>query len=665
MPNVTKKIYGTAIYNSQVKDYVIASSGTVATNGDFNIIELHFDISTISSADVARMIIAVTKASVTNVGSTIDSSKIQKFIEAQSAAKTYLYNSFSTGDISLTLNSDGIGYLIENNLLKVYIDARILSYGGNPPSTMSTLCRLTINVDESSSYIECTTVEPVITSFLVEGNSIDSNIVCTWQQEDVDNWTLEVLQSNIVIATRTGTTISGCTFLPGDIVSGGNTTFRLTASKGTNYKVVSQDVNLLFTQVKIINVEPDGVAQRRDSNIILSFTGNNITSYSIVAKQLGIAKFSQSGTNESGLTNFSFTMVSNLFENGEVEIVVEANYVGTNYQNNDSMTAKFNVYGNPSIPIITAEQEYSTPFPTIYIAESDSYVSYILEIDGIEQSERYGNITEFTPSEPLGNEEYHTIKLKVKNQYQLWSSYARCTFFVSYSSVEEPQINVYANERKACIIINCESGEQENFRNHSILRKENGTWREIAKELERIDTYEDSTCASQNDYEYKARAYDVYGGFKDSKIKKCSCQFEKTMLSIPFTDISVQIEYYKSESDVQKPITYNTSKSYVEVCGLSVPKLKNTTLKYRVLPINVVFKTKEKLEEFLKLENEDILLFRDKNGEKMYCSMSITTTQNMSRYYKGITITLTECYFKEGDYIEAEDHSFTWNKEEY
>lgn len=436
----------------------------------------------------------------------------------------------------------------------------------------------------------------------------------------------------------------------------------------TTYAHTTVDFTVFVYQGEITSVWPNGTRELRKSNIQLGFSAKNFTDYTLSATQGGVTKYTTTGTNISdidAIVTKTFSMVNSLFDQGEVTVTVMVSNTRNGYTTTDNMTVKFTVIDNPNTPTLTYEQSYNTPRPVIYIACSSTYISYKIVIDDVEGSEIFGNISSYYFESALKNNTYHTFKIRVKNTYGLWSDWGTATFYIAYAELNMPSFNVYTDPINGCIGVAIESTEQTDFKDHSVLRLENGIWVEIGKELERICTFYDNSCASGVTYAYKVRANDTYGGYKESYAIEQTIHFTGTVLSVPWTNQRLKLEYYNSEEDVTKNVVPSSSDTYVEVCGLSLPKLKKGTLNSRSLQLNIAFKTQEKYQEFIELIQNDVLLFRDGKGLKMYCHIVPTNFKDYLRYYRCVTVAITEVYYKEGDFVEIPDRPFVWSKEEY
>lgn len=526
---------------------------------------------------------------------------------------------------------------------------------GTMATAETTISLSKINVSIATASLTSTNIE--------KGSSITASATGT----NISGVRVDILDSNSnLVFQNTSDTFSTLSLSSGSykakvIAYHTNGYYETTDNEIINFTVFSYDA-------EITSVWPNATRELRKSSIQLGFSAKNFTSYSISAIQGNVTKYSKTGTNASNIDEVvskTFDMVNSLFDQGEASITVSVTNARSYYSTDDSMTVKFTVIDNPNTPTLTYEQTYSTPKPTIYCAHTSTYVSYKIAIDDIEGSEIFGTISQYYFETALENNAYHTFKLKVKNTYGLWSEWATASFHIAYAELNTPEFSVYTDAANGCICIAMESTDEENFRYNSVLRLENGTWVEIGKNLERICTFYDNSCASNKEYSYKVRAYDVFGGYKDTSAVTCKIEFTGTILSVPWTNKKLKLQYFDSEDDVIKNIANNISDAYVEVCGLSLPKLQKGTLKGRSLQLNVAFKTKQAYDEFMSFIGNDTLLFRDGKGVKMYCHITTSNEKDYLRYYKCVTANIKEIYYKEGDFIEVPDKPFTWNVEEY
>ena len=522
---------------------------------------------------------------------------------------------------------------------------------------------------QAEAQISLSGFSPTISTATLSSTNVErgTSIISTVTGANITGHKVNILDSNNNLISQDNLpTFSTVNLLPGTYKA------QIIAYHTNGYYTNIDTTTINFTvyayDATITSIWPNTTNELRKSNIQIGFSAKNFISYAISVVQNGVTKYATNGDNSSNVEDIVtkvFTLINSLLNVGNATINVNISNTRNGYTSTDSMSATFNVIDNPNVPKITYEQTYRTPKPTIYVSNSSSYISYKLSIDDIETSEIFGSVDQYYFESALENNKYHTFKVKVKNTYGLWSEWASVTFYVDYAELNAPMLNIYTDLKNGCICVAMESEQQENFISHSVLRLENNTWIEIGKELERICTFIDNSCASGNIYQYKVRANDVYGGYKDSEIVEMVISFNGTFLSVPWTNEKIKLEYYNSEDDINKNIVPDNSDEYVRVCGLELPKLKKGSIKGRSLTLNIAFKVREKFDEFMNFIENDTLLLRDGKGLKMYCHIVPTNYKDYLRYYRCVTIAITEIYYKEGDFIEVPDRAFTWNKEEY
>lgn len=597
---------------------------------------------------------------------------------------------------SVTLSSSNVerGTNITTSILGTNIDSYTVDIlnsdetviASNVGSTFSTgtleqgSYKAKINAIHSNGYISEYNTEKKNFSIYQTNPTISSASLSTTNTE----------RGNDITATATGTNITGLKVDIYDtnnnpILQNQNSTFNTLSLLAGTYKakIKAYYDNGYYTSwsyysditfaiysydAQITSVYPNATRETRSRSISIGFSAKNFVSFSISVTQNGVQKYSNSGTNASSpdeIVTKSFSLIAGLLNIGDAAVNVTITNSRNGYSSSDSMSSTFSVIDVPNTPTITYESSYSNPKPTVIISNTSEYVSYKTCVDEVESSEVFGAITSYYFSTPLTNNEYHTFKVKVKNTYGLWSGLASATFYISYAELETPDISVYVDEQNGCICVAMESKTQENFASHSVLRLENSQWVEIGKMLERVCTFYDDSCASQTNYAYKVRAYDIYGGYKDSEEVEMSITFTGTYISVPWTSRKLKIEYYSKEDDISRTTSINNGDTYQYVCGLSKPKFFKGNIDDKSFSLSVAFKEKNKYDEFLNLIKEDILLFRDGKGEKIYCHISFNGHSNYINYYRSVEVNVQEVYYKEGDFAEVKDKPFVWATKEF
>ncbi len=515
------------------------------------------------------------------------------------------------------------------------------------------------NISKNPPYIEIEYIEPKISNFTISGSSIDSNIVCTWEAEDIETWEVQAIQNNIIVSKITGTSETTCTFPIGTFSNSGTTQFKIVGYGSGNSIEDIQTVDLIQTVPQIIAIEPNGVLKLLTNPIDIEFTGTNITSFVMNVYQNNINKFTFSGTTER-----KATVIANVFSSGTVTIEIVAKYVCAYYETSTTRSVTFTAYGPPPNPILNIESTYNTPFPLIKWSSSEQ-LSYQIKIDTLDTGEIYSNDKMYQVNEALTNYTYYAVSLRIKNQYNLWSEWVTSTIYIDFAELSQPEFNIYADTEQACIVINIQSPEDVNFCYHEVYRRESNVWVKIATDIERIGEYKDFACASNITYDYKVRAITTVGGYTDSLIKEMQCNFKGNILSVPFTDVTFNVIHSKEETGIQKSTSLLVDRKFVVYCGCEKPKETRGLTKYRQFSLSTTFKTLEDYLEFEKLTSERVVLFRDNKGTKAYCSLAITGITDEKTFYATVDLSLTEVYYKEGDYSEAESRPLRFIDEEW
>lgn len=507
----------------------------------------------------------------------------------------------------------------------------------------------TFNINDS--YLEVDVVEPKAINFEVTGTSIDEIITCTWCNEDVANWKIEVIKDNQVVCIKTGTDEEISTFKQGDLKVTGNVVFKLTVYNEVYSNSYEKEIELTGTHVKLFAIEPSITPQKLYEPIIIKVSGENMSEVLIECTQNNVVKYSKmiQGNNLKDITT---TVLAYTFTSGSVAIKVTANYKGTYYSNTTTQTVKFTAYGPPNTPVLEYQQEYATPCPVISWHLDPEQIQFEVVLNGTVVQNAYSSKIHQYACIDLQNNTYNTIKVRIKNAYNEWSEYATATFLVQFAELNEPVVSIYVDMQKACITIIFSSEEQELFLKHAIYRKKQNetTWQKIKDNLPYASKYSDYGCSSNVVYEYKVRAISTLGTFKDSDIIQGKVLFEGRVLSVPGTDTHITLTNFETIQDSLAEITFNSSSSYLAICGLSVPKQVKTRDRYKTFACRCCCETQAEYEQFLALEDEEILLYRDGKGEAFYCTIQITSTIDSMNYYKYINFVVTETYYSGVEY---------------
>lgn len=611
MSLVTKKIYPTGVVTTQKKDYVISSTGTVATNGSYNIIDLIFDISQFKAADTCKLMLSLSSATVTNVGVGIDSSKIQKYIQVESNVKSYTAT-FGTLGVEKEIDSTGITYLINNNTLHVYIDARIFSYNGDDPSNMQNLCTINLVANLSNSYIEYNVTEPDITNLTVTGTSIDSDITVSWNQTDTNSWTLQAILNGNVVKSWSGTTTTSQLITAGQLTNSGDYTFKLIATY-----IASKEYSITSTLSKVMptisSIEPNNINQNVDNDINISWVSTNQQSY----------RLEIDGTTYTGNTQKALRIPGGTLAQGTKTVKLTIYYTSSwGDVRSATLTVSFAGYGKPPLPILNIKSIYSTATPSLRWSSGGGQVAYRIIITSgiatiVDTEEVISANLYYTLITALSNNTDYVVKLKIKNQYNLWSDEAVGNFRTEFNVPVIPNITVTADSTGAIIInVSANIENDSTYKNTEIWRKkELGEWVRIAYNLNANVAYRDFYVASDTVYEYKARNIGQTGGISESDVVSTSTKVK----GYTFYDVENRNNSISFKNDVTINPKFNVNESSNIFAGNEKPTTEQGPEGYYDCTIS--FKTTDRslAAKLVNLKRTaKVLLFKDRRGHKYF-----------------------------------------------
>ncbi len=357
-------------------------------------------------------------------------------------------------------------------------------------------------------------------------------------------------------------------------------------------------------------------------------------------------KWSTNGTTWTTVTqttgNNYYNMPANTLPTGNIYWKV-ITYNEYNEASPESDISVFYAVGAPGTPIITEIANTNTPKPTIiWISESQQvYQVQVLQdgdtiydtgsVPGISSREHI--VTAFL------DDGTYTVKVRIKNEFDLFSSWASANFTISTSKPMKPPITLQNCKHS----INAISNLADN--NYLLLfRKEvnSDSFRCIAKATTNI--IEDCTIESNKQYQYFVRAVNGIGTYFDSDIKSVvSATFNMSVLS-PVTELTNIFE-----------VRHNLKERPVKTMNISTPNTSNyfSGRKYPVVEysehlgcaITLTFfindvREYEKLLKIIYLKG--IVLYRDKR-RKFYGNISsINTMDHSAGYIVNLSINQTD-----------------------
>ncbi|HWQ29861.1 MAG TPA: hypothetical protein VN549_02635 [Negativicutes bacterium] len=241
----------------------------------------------------------------------------------------------------------------------------------------------------------------------------------------------------------------------------------------------------------------------------------------------------------------------------------------------------------------------------------------------------------------LQDDTAYTARVRIKNQYNIWSDWATRVFTVDFDSPNVPVMDITRDYGRGSIRIGISNPSPDGaggFRYNEVLRRElDGEWIRIASGIGRDGTYEDCAPVSGKVYEYKARAIGTYG-FADSIAKITDIKLKCSQLaSISDTSLYVDLKY-----NAKRKICLVKEAASQKFAGRSKPVTEFGEHEDMIVALSATINNEEEYEKLLELVSSgQILLYRDHRARKLYCTTSTLDIDEGKKYWD-VSFNITE-----------------------
>lgn len=307
--------------------------------------------------------------------------------------------------------------------------------------------------------------------------------------------------------------------------------------------------------------------------------------------------------------------------------------------------AAFASAGKPDTPVMTLPNSLENTSRPVIAWTAPSQIMYqaqILQNDGViwDSGEVASTAGQVQVGTNLGNNTNYTARVRVKNQYDLWSDWATKSFLVNFALPNKPSFDILKDLNRASIrltITNPTPDGAGGFQHNEIYRREiNGPWIRIATGIERNGIYEDCALESGKPYEYKVRTIGTFG-YMDSEIKYADIKLRYSQLaSISDKSLYVDLKY-----NAKRKISIGIEKGTQLFAGRTQPVDEFGEHKSKVIGLSATINDETVLERLVQLvESTETLLYRDHKGRKIYCSVDggLSITENTRNWDISFTI---------------------------
>ena len=496
----------------------------------------------------------------------------------------------------------------------------------------------------SASYSKTITlsrITPSVSDLSLSQNNIDKPITlsCT-----ANNFTrLAWYAENVLLGTTTTNELTlseGC-------LKEHYKNFKVVATYESGFDTISATegiaVDLTCNTPIIYNVEPSNLNRNVDDVVTATFATNEFCDRWILK-----ANNNQVST---GTTERKIAYGANTFHKGNNTLELTIYYTPT-WKNAPTRSVTklvtFTGYGKPQAPIINNKEIYYSSTPVIDWKQTDEQVAYeYIVLDSTDTQIDSDLVITTVPSVQLSDlsEDDYTLKLRIKNKYNLYSEWVEIKFNVTFSDILIP--NFYLIEESNSVQITIFGEQEPTFKSISIYRKDNITkkWIEIADNCNTEDKIIDYTCPCNVELEYKLRVYNTSNAYKDSEIKTIKVSLINYWLNnIEDLQQAYRMDFVVSSIKFNKDIvqkTYSKQKA---------PRVFKGTTDYRTHELEVQFSNQNYFEFINFVENANdynIFCYRNWKGEKQFVQAIINSAHAVNSQVMKVSLTLTEINFHE------------------
>lgn len=498
----------------------------------------------------------------------------------------------------------------------------------------------------ATARFTATNINPTATNLKVNQLEPRLPILLSWESTNQTDFKADIIQNGTLKRAITGT--SNDASIPPNTVTDGVFTVNLYSNNtigGTSSTVLlTGDFIASIDKPLITSLEPDEINNNVNLPILCTWSASRQESYA-----LKLIQDNQILKIYTGTTAQQLNIPPDTFKTGNCKLELAASNIVNGTTATSTKVSEFLGYGRPKTPIFNEQNIFNQALPT-FKWESYEQIAYIFEIwkDNIKiegTQELIGTNQSYTTESALENNSIFTIKVKVKNQFNLWSDFAIKEITVSYTELPKPEFDIARDS--SGILITMLMEDTPGLATLEVWRKDDySKWTRFAYDMKRNDQWTDDTVASGKNYYYKVIANAKDGGMSESEVKT-----EKAIvMDFVFVNIEEPINRAVLKWNPKISITNMRKITSRLFAGCTKPKIEKGNVKYKIARMEFTI-TKPELEYFQYLaDTSKVILFRDRRGEKIYGQISSDISENYEMLNKvNISFEFTELNFIEKD----------------
>lgn len=240
----------------------------------------------------------------------------------------------------------------------------------------------------------------------------------------------------------------------------------------------------------------------------------------------------------------------------------------------------------------------------------------------------------------LADGEY-TVKLRIKNEYDLWSEWGSATFEIATAKPTKPSVNL----QRAAYGIELHIEDIADYA--LIFRADYDTDDYICIGKTTSATYVDNSVRNKGEYKYFIRSVSADETFEDSDIKFAQAEFQYSLLA-PVSDLSKVFVFARSlNAPPKRTYSHQLGGAFVEYVGRKHPVWEPTEHIAAAWSMAFYLKNWTDVEDFVALVNrKETVLYRDAKGRKVYGVLGNLSVNDERGGYM-VSFTLTEVDYNE------------------
>ena len=293
-----------------------------------------------------------------------------------------------------------------------------------------------------------------------------------------------------------------------------------------------------------------------------------------------------------------------------------------------SEVKSFYLIGRPATPVITDVSNRTKP--TIKWTADTQQVYELDILQGQTLIYTSGKIASLSTFEHfidkyLANGSYKA-RLRVKNQYDLWSAYGERNFIINRDSPDAPIINVISGEYQVTITATGLSEKSYVYRDNILLG-----------DISNI--YEDYTGVNNKEYEYFVRTINDEGNFTDSVKRIGKCSFRGNTLALEKEPSDFLLLKFNLSNKPDKSINASVDGKIMKFDGREYSTFEFDDSKSfdKTVTFNIEDEPLSKLIQLI--NNKTTLIYRDYFEENIYgVVQKVAATKSVLGYIVEFTI---------------------------